>query len=220
MKILAVVPARGGSKGIKNKNIINLHGKPLISYTIEVARTIKAFETVLVSTDSEEISKIAVEYGACVLKRPKKLASDRTPMSKVLEHVVASTDESPDLICLLQPTSPLRTAHTIRRALQEFMSHISEYDSLMPLRLISGKIGSIKNNRYIPCYKLGLQRQEMPKLYKECGTIYIYKEPWIKLHEPYGKRIYPFIIDDEKEAIDIDTIKDLRLAEYFLKERE
>jgi len=219
-KILAIIPARGGSKGIPRKNIKELTGKPLIVYSIEAALKSKYINKIVVSTEDEEIAEISKKYGAEVIKRPRELAKDSSSIIDVLKHVLEKLREkenyNPDIIVLLQPTSPLRTVKTIDSAILIFRDKFEYYDSLIPLYLIEGKIGIIMRERYIPNYILGSRRQDIEPIYRECGTIFIFKPDLIKNGEMFGEKILPFVIKKYKESIDIDTTDDLKIAEFFM----
>jgi len=223
-KILAIIPARGGSKGIPQKNIKPLFGKPLIAYTIKSALQSKYLDRMIVSTEDKEITKISEKYGAKVIKRPKKLSTDK---SKTIDavlyclNILADKNYVPDIIVLLQPTSPLRTTKTIDLAIKTFINNFDDYDSLFPLYLTEGKFGKInKKGYYVPNYILGARRQDLEKIYSECGTIFIFKPNLVKEKRAFGNRIFPFIIKNYEEAIDIDNISKFREAEYLIKQKQ
>ncbi len=220
-KIIAIIPARGGSKGLTRKNIRLLLDKPLIYYSIKAAEKSKFIDKIYVSTDDEEINRISKSFNCKVIKRPKDIAKDTTPMVEVLKHAlkILKDENLPDVVVLLQPTSPLRKELTIDLACETFCKNIDNFDSLIPLYPIEGKIGTIKNGNYKPCYKLGKRRQDIEKVYRECGTIFIFKSDLIKKGKLFGKKIMPFFIKNYEEAIDIDDIEDLKLAEYFMRKR-
>lgn len=222
-KILAVIPARGGSKGLPKKNIKPLCGNPLIYYSIKAALDSKYVGRTVVSTEDREIASIARKYGAEIVERPQELAKDDTPSFPVFKHALTylenKFDYRPDILVILQPTSPLRTTETINDAIKTFFDNFDIYDSLIPLYPIESKIGTIEKGTYHPHYTLGQRRQEIQKLYKECGTIFIFKPELIENGKNFGEKILPFIINNYEESIDIDTIKDLEKAEYFLRKR-
>jgi CMP-N-acetylneuraminic acid synthetase len=137
---LAIVPARGGSKGIERKNIKELHGKPLITYTIDAANTSNHIDRVVVSTDDEEIGEVASSAGAEVpFMRPAKLARDETPTEPVVTHVLDTLDEDYQQFILLQPTSPLRTDRHIDEAIEKFQSTESKSLLSMFQEVLSGE---------------------------------------------------------------------------------
>lgn len=220
-KILALIPARGVSRGIPHKNIALLRNKPLLYYSIKIAQQIDYIDRIIVSSDDPKILAIAKKYGTEVIKRPKRFAQDNSKMDSVIRHVLKILERKDsyilDLIVLLQPTSPLRKLLTVKKAVNEFIQKIDNYDSLMPLWQIEGKLGKIVGHRYKPFNKVNMQRQQLKPFYKECGTIFIFKPAIIKSGSLYGKNIYPFVILNQEEALDIDSKEDIKLADYFLK---
>jgi len=226
-KIIAIIPARGGSKGIPNKNIIDLYGKPLIAYSIEEAKKSKYIDRVIVSTDSLKIEEVSLSYGAEVpFIRSEELSSDSAKSIDVVLDCLQRLKDNSDLydyVVLLQPTSPLRMCVDIDRAIEmviEFNSKslvsVSEVDKSPIL------MRTVKNNRMFKIMNYNsdnLRRQELPKFYIFNGAIYISSVEMI-----YSERAFvnndtiPFIMDKER-SIDIDEPKDIVLAEYFLKRR-
>lgn len=221
-KILGIIPARGGSKGLPEKNIKKIAGKPLIAWSIEEALKSEHIDKLIVSTEDKKIAKIARQYNGEVMKRPKKLAKDNSPVMDAVKDTLRKLRKEnyiPDIIIILQPTSPLRTVITLDSAVETFLKNIDQYDSLIPLFPTEGKIGKIKNGLYLPSYTLGENRQRIKRVYRECGTIFILKADLIYQEKGFGRKIYPFIIKDYKESIDIDTIDDFKIAEYFLERK-
>lgn len=208
IKILAIIPARGGSKGIPRKNIKFLGGKPLIAYTIEAATSSKYIDRTIVSTDDEEIAKTSRGFGAEVIKRPKNLARDKTPTEPVIEHVLKVLKQknySPDIIVLLQPTSPLRNKMDIDDAYVQFIR--GKYDSLFSCILFPYfiwrrcKDGSIKPLNYD--YRHRKRHQELYDL-KENGSIYIFKREMFRKNKNRlgGKIGYYLMTEEYSEQID------------------
>lgn len=219
MKILAIIPARGGSKGIPKKNIAMLAGKPLIEYSIDQAKHSKYLDKIVVSSDDQEILEVARGLGAETILRPTELAQDMSKMDGVIKHALDTLEQQgyvPELVVLLQPTSPLRTAKIIDTAIETFIANKDKFDSLMPLVRTSNKIGTIEGQRFNPKYQVGAQRQEIAELYYDCGTVYLFKPDKIKLGEFFGKNILAFPVA-WPASLDIDTKKDLELVEYYLK---
>jgi len=216
-RILAVIPARGGSKGIPKKNLASLGGRPLLCYSIDSAKKSRFIDRLVVSSDSEEILAVAAEYGAESIRRPGALATDRAKMDGALRHAILKLQKSgfaPDLVVVLQPTSPFRTAETIDRAISAFADSQRRFDALTAVSCLTPKIGHIRSGRYIPAGKVGMQRQELPAWYKECGTVFVFKTQNILAQKPlFGARILPFVVSDGREILDIDTPHDLDLAE-------
>ena len=226
-KILAIIPARGGSKGLKRKNIRALADKPLISYTIETAKTSKYLDRIIVSTEDEEISSISKEYGAEVpFLRPMELAEDATPGIDPILHCLKWLEEKqgyvPDYVCLLQCTSPLRTNSQIDEAIEEMLekkadSIVSVYESdKSPYWMKKIENGKLKN--FLEADMNYARRQDIPKAYMLNGAIYICKtDLLIKNKGWYSENTVPYIMD-KITSVDIDDIDDFRYVEYLMKE--
>lgn len=217
MKILGIIPARGGSKGIPKKNIKLLNGKPLIAYTIEAALTSNLYR-VIVSTDCEEISNISKEYGAEVMMRPSHLAEDKTPTLPVLQDVILKLNEKFDAVMTLQPTSPLRTLEDINKSIEIFSSD-KEADSLVsvvevPHSYMPEKLMSL-NGKYLTGNSQVKRRQEVSTIYARNGAaIYITKTE--KLSEYiFGGKILPYFMSKIK-SFDIDDIEDWKIVERLI----
>lgn len=222
--IIAIIPARGGSKGVPRKNVKLLAGKPLIAHTIEAALKSKHIERVIVSTEDKEISEISKKYKAEVVKRPKELAADKSKTIDTVFHVLDSLKREnyiPDAVILLQPTSPLRTTDDINKAINLFFQNkcelvISVYESGHSFYL-SFKIGKkylepIFNRKY-----LNQTRQDLPRAYIPNGAIYISRpKVLLKYKSFYCRKILPYIMLATR-SIDIDNETDFKLAELLLK---
>lgn len=220
MKILAVIPARGGSKGIKKKNIKRFCGKPLIYWTIKAAKKCSLIKKIIVSTDSDEIARIAAKYGCEVpFLRPKHLAKDNVSAVFPAIHALNFFPEF-DWIMLLQPTSPLRKTSDIRKVIimakkYKIKSIISVSRSLTsPERMYS-----IEKKNYIkPLIKKknkNKQRQDFKTFYNINGSIYFIKSSILKKSKSFmQKNTTPYIMPISR-SIDIDNKLDWRLAEYF-----
>lgn len=222
-KILAIIPARGDSEGIPGKNIVDLCGKPLITYSINSALKSKHIDKVVVSSDNEEILSVAKKHNAKIIKRPKRLAKKSSSIDLAIKHALGILKKQgylPELVVLLQPTSPLRAVKTLDRAITLFLKEFPKYDSLIPLYEVGGKIGKINKKQYISLNTPGKQRHELKSFYKECGTVFIFKPNVILSGKFYGEKIYPFVIESAREALDIDSYDDLQLAEFFLRKRK
>lgn len=224
-RILALIPARGGSKGIKNKNIIDLCGKPLISYTIAAAKESKYIDSVIVSTDSEKIAEVAVSCGASVpFLRPAALALDTSTTIVAVFHALqtlAECGDKYDVLVLLQPTSPLRTQEDIDGALEKFekeklpLASVSKAkDSPILLRKLTGKSKMVS--------LLGLpstvRRQDMPPVYKVNGSIYINEISCLRETTSFNDNVCPYVME-ESHSIDIDDYLDLEIAKYYIERR-
>ena len=226
MKFLAVIPARGGSKGIHRKNIVDVLGKPLIAYSILEALACDLFERVIVSTDDQEIAKISLEYGAEVpFIRPSDLSVDTTPIIDVIKHALAwiSTDSEFDAVVLLQPTSPMRKSHHIKTAIEEYIKQ--EADCVVsvvkvPHQFIPESIYKMINGlaeSYISKSNLTVtRRQDKPSYFARNGpAILISSAKLIKSGNLYGQKIIPFEMSNE-DSLDIDEESDLELFKMLM----
>lgn len=220
--ILGFIPARGGSIRIPKKNLRKLNGKPLVSYSIELALKSKLIDKVVVSSDDEEILRVSKKYKAEVIKRPKKFATRNSKLDSGINHALGKLKKDnyvPKVVVVFQPTGPLRKLETVENAIKEFLTKGNNFDSLMPLHPISGKIGVLKKGRYVSVIKPGKQSHEVPDWYKECGTVFVFRPEVIASGKFYGDRIYPFIIRSKKEALDIDNLDDFKLAEFYMRNK-
>lgn len=222
-KILALIPARGGSKGIKNKNIVDLNGKPLIAYSIDSANESKYIDRTVVTTDSERIAEVSKQYGADVpFMRPKELATDTATTLEAVLHAIAELKREGnlyDVLVLLQPTQPLRTSEEIDRAIEVFFEHkkkalvsVSEVDTHPIL------IRSIdENGRLVRLLQASstCRRQDMPPFYQVNGCIYINQINEINETTSFNDNEIPFLMQ-KKDSVDIDTMEDLQYARYIL----
>lgn len=228
-KILALIPARGGSKGIKHKNVVELCGKPLICYTIKSALDSALINRVVVSTDDKEIQKIAQGLGAEVpFVRPDNLSKDTTAMYDVLTHALgflkSEQNYQPDIVVLLQPTSPLRTATHIDEALTRFIRlKADSVVSLCPVDYSPYWMKIIRKGLVVPFIEQGnryTRRQDLPRVYQLNGAIYITKPEVIfgKQRQILGRKTYPYFMS-KQDSVDIDTYEDILLAEALLRNR-
>lgn len=220
LRIIGIIPARGGSKVIPGKNIKPLLDKPLIAYTIEVALKSNCLSRVIVSTDDKEIARIAEEYGAEIpFIRPSSLAMDTTPMLPVIQHAIAylHNEENyyPDVIVLLQPTSPLRRVEHIKEALEIFFK--KDVDSVISINEVRHRFGSFHDRVFKPYFKEGKGRKDVKPFYYENGLVYVSKvENIVMRNSLYGQKIGAFVVEDSC-SIDIDTPFEFELAELILR---
>lgn len=225
MRNLAVILARSGSKGLKDKNIKELNGKPLMVYTIEAAVDSEKYDTVHVSTDSERYAQIARDFGADVpFLRSADLAGDRASSWDALRSVVKEYEnrgKTFDTVTLLQPTSPLRNADDIRGAFELFEE--KQADSVVsvcevdhsPL-LCNVLDDSLSMDGFLDMSKVG-RRQELSTYYRINGAIYIQKTKFLmEGASVYGEKSYAYIMDKRK-SIDIDDEYDFMIAESLMK---
>jgi len=220
LNILAVIPARGGSKGIPRKNIRLMCGKPLISYSIENALNSKFDLDVVVSTDDDEIERIALLYGAQVIKRPEELAQDNVTLDPVIYHALIKMEKRNniiyDIVITMQPTSPLLKSSTLDNAIKYFIKN--NFDTVisginrpyLSWTEIEGKL--------VPLYKERLNRQYLPKNLIETGAFFITKRKFVKENSRLGANVSIYEVS-ENESIDIDSPKDWWVAEKYLSKK-
>lgn len=222
MKTLYVIPARGGSKGIPHKNIKPLNGKPLIYYSIDVARQLTSDENICVSTDDDAIIKVVEDYGLNVpFKRPKHLATDAATTNDVLLHAVNFYENKGvnyDLLVLLQPTSPLRQVTQVKEALSLFDDSLDMVVSVKQ-SCSATVICSENADGFLEfCFnKQGLRRQNFKSYYEYNGAIYIVNIDRLKKTGIGGFTKKTKYVMDEITSIDIDTPLDWIIAETILK---
>ncbi len=226
--ILAVIPARAGSKGVPNKNIRKIAGKPLIYYTIKEGLKSKLITHLVVTSDSQKIIKISEFFGAKTILRPKNLALDNTQMVPVLKHAINMMEKKNkiqyDYIILLQPTSPLRTVKDIDNSLKILIN--KKPDSVISLcRLYDhhpARIKKIINNKIMDfCLKeKDIGRQKLfPPAYIRNGAIYAMKRDLImKKNTIKGGISRPYIMS-EKNSVNIDNELDFKLAELIISQK-
>ncbi len=230
MRTIAIIPARGGSKSIPKKNIKTFCGKPLIAHSIEIALQVKTIERVIVSSDSEEIIKIAKDYGAeAPFIRPKELASDDTTDLPVFNHCLNFLKEEgyyPDLVVHLRPTSPLRTIQMIEDAVN-LLKNNKNADSVRavcepsqnPFKMWTIENNFLKellNNDIVEPYNQ--PRQNLPLVYWQNGYIDISRANTIMNKKSMtGDMILPLIVD-QKHIIDIDNEITFKLAEMIFSQ--
>lgn len=226
MKVLVIIPARGGSKGIPHKNIKPLNGKPLIHYTIDVARGIVKDEDICVSTDDADIIKCVEDYGLKVpFVRPAELATDTAGTYEVLLHALDFYEKQGkeyDVVLLLQNTSPFRSVQHVKEALDLYRSDIDMVVS----------VNETKTNPYYNCFEddtegflkktldstMFVRRQDAPKTYEYNGAIYVINPDQLKKMSlgKFTRRI-KYVMDDI-HSVDLDNMMDWKYAEFIMKE--
>jgi N-acylneuraminate cytidylyltransferase len=213
-KSIVIIPARGGSKRLLNKNRTLLGGVPLIVHSINFAKE-NGIETIVVSTDDATIKKTALLSGAQVIDRPAELATDESPTIDTLKHVLEGIHENYENVILLQPTNPLRPKNLLKEAYTKFIE--GKYDSLMTVSRNHQKFGKIVKGKFIPFnYQIGQRSQELEPLYFENGLLYITRASLILEDKILGENNYPFIVNHPFASVDIDTREDFEYAEYLL----
>ena len=224
MEIVAIIPARGGSKGIPRKNIKQLFGKPLIVWTIEHGKKSRYIGRITVSTEDKEIAEISKKYGAEVIERPEELAKDETPTIDVIFHVlqvVKAENFEPGLVVLLQPTSPLRNAQDIDNAIELFLKN--DCESVVSVCEVEHSLYwsfEIENRYLKPIFGgkyLNMRRQDLPKVYTPNGAIYVSTPEILRKYKSfYCSKTIPYIMPPER-SVDIDNEIDFMLAELLMR---
>ena len=222
MKILAVIPARGGSKGIPRKNIRLLNGKPLLYYVIKTALNSIYITDVLVSTEDENIATIAKILGTEVVIRPKELAHDHVPLDPVIYYTLTKFEELRrekfDIVVTIQPTSPLLSSDTLDKAVN-FMIKNPEYDTVIAVKDATHLYWMETEKGVKPLFKERKNRQYLPKVYVETGSFLISRRNIVTSYSRIGQKVHLFKLS-EKEAVDIDSYKDWWIAENYLNQKK
>lgn len=223
MKILAVIPARGGSKGIPRKNIKPLAGKPLIAWTIEAALHAQGIDRVIVSTEDEEIALVAKQFGAEVpFMRPHTLAQDDTPGIAPVLHAIKQLPDY-DWVLLLQPTSPLRSVEDIEGIIQfcrdeaapsaVSVTQVSKHPFWMYQRDDQNRLHSL-----IPNQPEITRRQDLPAAYTLNGALYLARTDWLIQNQGFiGSETLGYVMPEER-SVDLDTPQDWRWVEFLIEQ--
>ena len=218
---ICIIPARGGSKRVPKKNIIDFHGKPLLAYTIEAAIDSKLFgDNIYVSSDSEDILAVARRYadkGVHAIKRPSNIAGDTATLEDAALHLLASVPGSFEALCLLMPNFPLRNAKDVRGAYSAFkksgaslLMTVTDYHWLNPFWAMvekRGRVGFFFGKKYL------IDSKKLPKVYAQADAVRLVKVPFfLKRKTFFGKDMVKYEIPFER-SIEIDTPADVELAE-------
>jgi CMP-N,N'-diacetyllegionaminic acid synthase len=224
-KTLAIIPARGGSKGLPGKNIKNLCGKPLLAWTIDQALKSDAIDKVIVTSDSEEIIECAKNFGAeAPFKRPEHLSTDAAPSIDAIEHAINFLNEEYDVVALLEPTSPLRNEEDLDNALRSLIDNWDDYDTVISAGKVTLEHPAIckklENKTLVPFINdesTVTRRQELSDAYFPYGVIYASKtKSLLEKRTFYQNRILPFTID-RWQNYEIDDICDFVCVEAIMK---
>lgn len=226
--VLALVPARSGSKGIPGKNTRTLAEKPLLAHSIECAQRLGVFDRIVLSTDSPEMAAIGRSFGAEVpFLRPAELAADDTPMIAVLQHAVRTLSESgwsPEIIVLLQPTAPFRRDQDLAAALR-LLQESPAADSVVSVELVPGhyspycvmKVTDGRLEHFLPDGAQVTRRQDAPQAFTRNGQFYLMRRSTLLgKNSIYGDHCLPFITTHK--AVNLDTLDDWADAEGLLEE--
>ena len=219
-KNIAIIPARGGSKRLPKKNILPLNGIPLIAYSINYALD-NGISDIYVSTDDLDIANVAKKNGANVIMRPAEISGDYAPTKDALKHAALFLKQKGidfNYFILLQPTNPLRPKNLLADSLSIMKKN--NKNSLFTVSCINKKIGEIEDSFFKPYnYKYGERSQDIKKIYFENGLLYITCKKMIENGIIMDDNSYPMIVDHIYGEIDIDTIRDFKLAEYIINEK-
>ena len=228
ISILGVIPARSGSKSIKDKNIKLLGSYPLIYYTIVQSKKSKIFDNIVISSDSKKYLQIAEEYGVKTpFIRPKNLSNDNSLAIDTIYHAVIESEfyykTKYDLICMLQPTAPFRTIRDYKNVLNIMKKNYKKCDSVISVVDVDNynpiKMKVIKNNKLIDYRKWPVEnppRQSLPKTYIVNGSFYLFKRDVLMKRKTFkGNNSYPYLMPKER-SVNIDNILDFNLAELVL----
>jgi CMP-N,N'-diacetyllegionaminic acid synthase len=223
-KILALTPARGGSKGLPKKNIRSLCGKPLIAHAIDIAKQSRYIDEAIISTDCEEIAQVASKYGTKVDARPPKFATDTALVADTIRDLIDRLDEQFDYMVLLEATSPLRTVELVDNCIEKIVSQ--KADSLATFSHAEPpptRLWTIENNLASPFLKDAdpwQPRQQQQDAYFLNGLVYVFHIPtWMKSN---SKSIYfgkSTAVVTNQLSVDIDTLDDFELAEYLMRSK-
>lgn len=220
--VIAIIPARGGSKGIPRKNVRFLAGRPLIQYAIQAALRSPRIGEVVVSTDSDEIRYVSELAGARVVMRPDALAEDHVTLDPVIHHAVETLEAERgapfEVVVTVQATSPLLTEETLTRALAHFEASRDELDTLISVMDDRHLCWTTRAGRFVPAYEARVNRQQLPANFRETGAFFITKREAVSPSSRMGERVSVFEVPSH-EAIDIDNPTDWWVAEKLLKRR-
>lgn len=222
--IVVIIPARGGSKRIPQKNLAAIAGKPMIAYSIEDAVNARLVDRVIVSTEDEKIADVSRQYGADVIERPQDLAQDVSSSESALLHVLGELEKQgerrPDLLVFLQCTSPIRKEDDIDNAIKTLVQE--KADSLFSATRNFGLIwskgsGGVHSMNY--CYKTRKREQEMETQYRENGSIYVFKPEILRSQSNrLGGKITIYEMD-MWASFQVDALEDLELIEFIMRRR-
>ena len=229
MRVLGLIPARGGSKGVPRKNIRLLGGTPLIGHTIEVAKQAEHIDRIIVSTEDEEIANVARELGAEVpFMRPPALAQDDTPTLPVVQHAIetlTAKGERPDAVCVLQATFPFRTAADVDACIEKLRA--KDADCVITVHRIPHRYNPhwiyVQNDDGTLRLSTGEsapipRRQSLPAAFRRSGSVYVTRSDVVMEGSLYGERIVPHETPSE-DTCDIDTLEDWKRAEELIAAR-
>ncbi|MFA6429360.1 MAG: acylneuraminate cytidylyltransferase family protein [Patescibacteria group bacterium] len=229
LRILGIITARGGSKGVPRKNIRDLAGKPLIAWSIEAAKGSRLTDCI-VSTDDEEIAEVSRQFGGRVpFIRPAEYATDTATSISVVQHALAWLKENEgkefDAVMILQPTSPMRLSTDIDACID--LLETSGADSVMSMVKLSDfapkKLKKLDGDRILPYFEdegqMSSSRQALPDVYRRNCAVYLTKTPFLLANDLFGKDSRAYVMPEER-SIDINTPQDLQFADFVLRRQQ
>lgn len=217
MKTIVIIPARGGSKRLPQKNIRLLGQIPLLAHSILYAQANSDIvDEIYVSTDDEQIKHVALQFGAKIINRPQSLSGDLEPTVSALKNVLEQIDDEVENVILLQATNPLRPTNLLREAFEIYKE--KKIDSLFTVSQNHQKLGKIENDKFIPFnYTIGQRSQDLEPLFYENGLLYISKTKLILEDKILSENAFPLKMNHIFAKVDIDDQNDFDYAEYLLK---
>jgi len=220
--VLAVIPARRGSKGLPVKNLRLLDGVPLIVHSIRAAQAASLVTTVVVSTEDDEIAGIGAAHGATVVERPTALATDTAQNTPVVRHAIEARGAAEQVVVLLQPTSPLRTAAQIDACISAVFDGAKSAMTITAVDHHPGKAVIVDHGLIEPFTSdadMEAQRQGMREVYRQNGAVYAIGVADFLAHDRFYLRPCRGVVVPREDSIDIDSEIDLMLAELILQQR-
>lgn len=222
-RFLAVIPARGGSKGVPRKNIRLLAGRPLLAYTVDQARAVPQIDLTVVSTDDPEIGRIAFDLGVQVVDRPAVLSTDDSPTEPTLLHALDVVEResgfNSDYVVVLEPTSPLRSPETIYNCIVTIVERRAQ--SLLTVRESRENIGELEGGYFRPLrVDAPRRRQDRAPFFVESSTVYICRVNHLRATGTLVAKDWAAYVVPDVEAVDINSLEDFALAECVMRTRK
>lgn len=216
MKTIAIIPARGNSKRLPNKNLLLLDQIPLLVHSILFAqKNPSVIDEIYVTTDSLAVKKIALQHGVQVIDRPDTISGDFEPTVTAIQHVLDTISFTPIHVIVLQPTNPLRPDNLLHDAFEAYEN--SSSDSLFTVSRNHQKLGKIINHSFIPFnYAIGQRSQDLEPLYFENGLLYIAQAKLIREGKIFSENSLPYEVNHIFATVDIDTQEDLDYANFLI----
>lgn len=223
MKKIAIIPARGGSKGLPGKNIKKLDGLELVFWSVDFALNSEVFGEVIITSDSDEILEVCKSRSVKTVKRPEQMATDESPVIDALLHALKDFKDD-DMITLLQPTSPFRSKSVLNKALKSFGDKNSPCVSVKEDGDSPWSAFKAQDEHFLePLFstdKVNQRRQDYEKTYHLTGSLYVTKLAWLRDYKNFLKPKPTFVVTNGFENIDIDTLEDFEFAQFVVENRK